>query len=725
MQQIPLSRLAFLAFIALSVFFVKLGSARLWDRDEPRNSRASHEMLERGDWIVPTFNGELRDHKPILLYWGQMVSYLALGESEFAARLPSALCAILTVIATAILTSRLSGRTTGISSDGYWAAGALSTCLLFVMAGRAATPDACLIAFSTLGIAALVISSLVPSPPFSSGNVGSARWLPAMFGYSMLGLAALAKGPVGVILPLTVVHVWWLIGYRMQTNAKSASTWNHKPGEPTQAVHSTDKPSLSWNAAIGWWLRESWFAFNPLCCLRAVWRLKTIPGLLVCLAVAVPWYWAVGVATDGQFLRGFFLEHNLGRAMGSMEGHRGSLFFYPLAFVVGTFPWSLWLFPTAVWASQALKQNVLQRQLVVLGIVWIAVYISAFSLASTKLPSYITPCYVGAALIAGGFWRQFESAWSRPASGWRLAAYAITIVVGAGISGTILWLSRHQEMPLLAQAAWAGAVISALGILGIMWERRSSTSWVPMTWLVGAAAFQVILFGFGAKSIDTYRSDLALLDQIKVKGQAQGGASDIHWLSLGGLEPSWVHYLGNEITEITSHPASPESWQQVAEFCTVHPDHRVLVVGDEAHQALQTWQSQASPQHSFLPVAAAPRFLRPGYITVIQLQTHIAGSTVSRSANNQPPSTNSIALPSLADLFETPDIRATLPSVPSLEAFPITQLEATLPPADETQLTTTANESPEAINIEVNSMRATTPSRTATAPNYPNPLRPQ
>src|SRR5690606_26598068 len=70
---VPYWRFALLALIAAGVFFVELGAARLWDRDEPRNARASHEMLARGDWIVPTFNGELRAHKPILLYWGQIL----------------------------------------------------------------------------------------------------------------------------------------------------------------------------------------------------------------------------------------------------------------------------------------------------------------------------------------------------------------------------------------------------------------------------------------------------------------------------------------------------------------------------------------------------------------------------------------------------------------------------------------------------------------------------
>ena len=46
--------------IAATVFLTGLGAARLWDEDEPKNSVCGQEMFARGDWIVPTFNGDLR-----------------------------------------------------------------------------------------------------------------------------------------------------------------------------------------------------------------------------------------------------------------------------------------------------------------------------------------------------------------------------------------------------------------------------------------------------------------------------------------------------------------------------------------------------------------------------------------------------------------------------------------------------------------------------------------
>ncbi len=165
--------------------FAGLGASRLWDRDEPRNARCTEEMLARNDWVVPMFNDQLRTHKPILLYWSQMLTYSLLGVSSFSARLPSALSALGTVFALYAFVKHHRGR-----QQALWSAAALASSLMFVVAARAATPDALLICFSALAIIALVRSQLSTTGLRSSKDV---RWL--IVGYASMGMAALAKGP--------------------------------------------------------------------------------------------------------------------------------------------------------------------------------------------------------------------------------------------------------------------------------------------------------------------------------------------------------------------------------------------------------------------------------------------------------------------------------------------------------------------------------------------------
>lgn len=596
MSQITFGRSVLLLLVACAVFFTELGSARLWDRDEPRNSEASREMLARGDFVVPTFNGELRSHKPILIYWSQMACYAAFGESEFTARLPSVLAALLSILTVALLASRLSGHPRGISQEGFWAAGALATCLMFVLAGRAATPDSLLVAFSTTGIALLVISCIASAAPYASGQVRAARWLPAMAGYVMLGLAALAKGPVGVVLPIGVVSLWWLFSYQVQRATDAAD----------------DDSERGFLVAIRRSLLFTWQAINPVRCFIAAWQLKLLPGMLVTLLVCVPWYYQVGVATNGDFLRGFFLEHNVGRAMNSMEGHGGSIFFYPVAFLMGTFPWSLWFIPIVAWAAQSSRKSVVHRQMVILSATWVGVYLSAFTIASTKLPSYITPCYAGAALTIGCYLRHFEISWSLPAAWQRYAAYAVTVVTGAAITGGLIFMSTHEAMPLVLRASLCGVVVIAMGVVAIVWDRRAQMRYIPITWLVGGACFHAILFGFGAKSVDGYRDDLKMLTQVQSEP-----IDEEAWLTIGGLEPSWVYYLKHHIVEVTESPKKDASWQQVKEFLADHPSGRIVVVGDEAQEAFESRaHSLTGSQNKLVEMASSGRFMRDGKLRV-------------------------------------------------------------------------------------------------------------
>src|SRR6266404_6318191 len=86
-----------LFLLAVALYFPWLGAPSLWDIDEGNNAEAAREMLESENWVVPTFNYDLRVDKPALLYWLQMAAYKLHGVNEFSARLPSALAAFAAV----------------------------------------------------------------------------------------------------------------------------------------------------------------------------------------------------------------------------------------------------------------------------------------------------------------------------------------------------------------------------------------------------------------------------------------------------------------------------------------------------------------------------------------------------------------------------------------------------------------------------------------------------
>src|SRR5690606_12275176 len=92
-------RLTDVGFVLLLVlpFLVALDDSTIWDANEAFYVETPREMMERGEWIVPYFNGEPRLNKPPLSYWIVTVFYKAMGVSVLAERIATALVAITAV----------------------------------------------------------------------------------------------------------------------------------------------------------------------------------------------------------------------------------------------------------------------------------------------------------------------------------------------------------------------------------------------------------------------------------------------------------------------------------------------------------------------------------------------------------------------------------------------------------------------------------------------------
>lgn len=600
------------------VMFSFLGSARLWDRDEPRNARAAQEMLERNDWIVPTFNGELRSHKPILLYWLQMSAYSLFGRSETAARLPSALAACVSVLSLAWLASRLAGEKTLLGPHGFWSGAVLATSTLFVMSGRAATPDGLLIACSTLGIAAIVGGLLVDPQKRSqlAKSIVTRRlgWRPMMLGYAALGGALLAKGPVGLILPMLVVHTWWLMVQR-------------------PSVDSLQLPAQRWKRAV---LRV-WNIFQPRQIVEAILSLRTLPGVCLAIAIAAPWYIAVGVATDGEFIVEFLWRHNVSRAVSSMEGHDGGVLFYPIALLVGTFPWSLWLIPIVWWGIRAKRRGAAARTSVTLAAVWISVTVVAFTFASTKLPSYITSCYPGVALIVGGFLKDFAASVRMPSRGWRTLAGAVAVTVAFCMATGLIWFSFAEALPLVGWVGCSSILLALAGVGGWLadWQRRPSL--VPAIWLSAAVGLHVSLFGIGTDTVDGYRDELDML--VALDEDASRNGSPARWFGLGGMEPSWVYYLDKPITAVPETLLQDfekrEVWETFLASQQLQPGDRLIVEGGNAERLQQAVQRWGNSQPPLLQITSTQRFLRPGDIVVYEFNRPASPSSQAVQATTR------------------------------------------------------------------------------------------
>ena len=384
-----------LTALAGSLLLVGLGAVALTDRDEGANAEAAREMLEQASWITPTLGGAPRFAKPALVYWLTAGAYTVLGVGETAARLPSAVAALLLVLVQYAFACWAYGR-----DVGWRAALVLLLSVEYVAIGRMALTDATLALFTTLAAYAFM-RGWWASPP-------RGRWY--ALGWVAAGLAALTKGPVGLLVPLAGVLVY---------------------------------------LGIASGLRQAW---------REAWPLR---GLALLLLVALPWYAAMFWLHGWDYAARAHGE-TLGRVLRPVTGPGGTALFYLPVLLVGFFPWSAFL-PEAVRAglrqARARARQSRREAVSVFAAAWLVAGLVLFSLAQTRLPHYVLPLFPAAALLVAASWP------ARPSRLSRVLLAGTGIALGAVLAGA--WLASGQVVRLLAPAypAAAGATLPASALV--------------------------------------------------------------------------------------------------------------------------------------------------------------------------------------------------------------------------------------------------------------------
>ena len=553
------------------VMFVNLGGTRLWDRDEPRNAGCAAEMLARGDFVVPLFNGQLRTAKPALLYWFIMSAYAVFGINEFAARFWSAIFGVGTVIATYHLGRRLFNAEAGV-----WGAVILATSLMFNVTSRAATPDATLIFFSTL---ALLVFARAGFPSFPS------RWIAVALMYGLMGIGVLAKGPVGCVLPTAVIGMYLLI-FRLRTSCAPSIT---------ATTRDTGSVLPIWKLAdcAATLIRP----FRPLHFLTTLWQMRPLTAVLVILIITLPWYLWVALKTDGEWVRSFLLEENFRRATISMENHRGSPLYYLVAVLAGFFPASVFIGAMTTSAVRDIRNQHRWLNGYIFLFSWVGVYVCLFTMVQTKLPHYVTPTHPALALLAGCFFYN----WTRGKI--ELSLFRGRIILGClGVTGLAFSVGIHfASWRYLPGETWlwtTGLILVAGSLLCMLFLQFGYRRAVAATFIATGMVFCVSLFGFAAGRVGEHQQNHLLLQTIKDHSSAPQIAS------FGCLEPSWVYYGGRTIREFGDI-------EQTAEFLHDSEDHFVITTDHHAEQ-LQLYLSE-----DIVVLVDVPYFLKKNRLLVL------------------------------------------------------------------------------------------------------------
>jgi 4-amino-4-deoxy-L-arabinose transferase-like glycosyltransferase len=181
-----------------ALFFALLGTRGLNEPDEGRYAEIAREMAAGGSWWRPHLNGFEHFQKPPLIYWLTAASMTVFGINEWAARLPSALAALGTVLLVRDIGRRVfDGRT------GLLAALVLAGGLEFFGMARMLTPDMTMTFWITASVACLVRRVW---------GGGGAAW--GWLFFVMAGLGFLTKGPVAFVVPCSAAFGAWWAGRR-------------------------------------------------------------------------------------------------------------------------------------------------------------------------------------------------------------------------------------------------------------------------------------------------------------------------------------------------------------------------------------------------------------------------------------------------------------------------------------------------------------------------------
>jgi 4-amino-4-deoxy-L-arabinose transferase-like glycosyltransferase len=217
----------------------------------------------------------------------------------------------------------------------FWSSITLIASLQMAIQFHLAVPDPYLILFFTTGLLCFYVGVSMQQKKY------------IYLFYVCAALAFLSKGLIAVVFPGLIVLIFWLF-----------------------------------NGGITW---------------ARLKEIHLLPGALLFLLIAAPWYIAVGIKTQGVWLEGFFLQHNLQRYAYTMEGH-GGFFGLPFLIIIGaTLPLSLFF----VQAVKGAWQNRKQQPFLFFCLIVVGVVALFFTFSKTILPSYPAPAVPFFAMVLG------------------------------------------------------------------------------------------------------------------------------------------------------------------------------------------------------------------------------------------------------------------------------------------------------------------------------------
>ena len=202
--------------------------------------------------------------------------------------------------------------------------------------------------------------------------------------------------------------------------------------------------------------------------LAFVKRMKLVPGILLYLAIAVPWFVIISLR-EKEFFDFFFVDQHFLRFISTKHKRSGPVYYFLPVLIGGMLPWSLFI-PRAValtWKKPECR----------LFIIWSAILFAFFSLSGSKLPPYILPIFPTLSILIGVLFHEKKE------TGFKLPADIIACAVFMAVIALSCLLYLHSGFLSYIETVSGDAP-------GITHDLRYFSLWVS----VSAALCLILLF---------------------------------------------------------------------------------------------------------------------------------------------------------------------------------------------------------------------------------------
>ena len=469
-------RLPLLLLAAVLALGFNLGGYPLFDPDEGRNAEVAREMAETNDYVLPHLDGLPYLDKPIVYFAAAAAVMEVLGPTETAARLPAYCFTLATLVVVAWFVRRRWG-----ADAGWLAALALATTPLVLAYARTTIFDSALAFCTTLAILAFWDERPI-------------------LAWAAIGLGAITKGPVAMLIPLaTVLPYAWLTG-------------------------------------------------------RPVRRLFPLAGLAVFAAVALPWFLAVSWRIP-EFPHYVFVRETFERVT-TTRFHRTAPIWYYLPIVpVAAFPWivpALARWRNWRWAWLARRVNA-QAQEAILLACWVLGPLLFFTLNKSKLPQYMLPLMPPFALAAARILTRHASELGGGADAGRRTYAGLAATLGLALVSLTLWLpapinltpAERAAIPTTALALGIALIISA----ALVWYAGRPDQPRPALGVMGYALVVIAMPIASGRLLQAVGEDRSAATLARVIGNTSSSKTEV--VGVAAFPTSLPFYLRHPIPVAT------------------------------------------------------------------------------------------------------------------------------------------------------------------------------